>query len=29
MRKATEASDGAIQFADTVEGLRRFVNGER
>lgn len=28
MRKATEASDGAIQFADTVEGLRRFVNGE-
>jgi dTDP-4-dehydrorhamnose reductase len=24
MKKATEASDGAIQFADTVEGLRRF-----
>lgn len=29
MHKATEASDGAIQFADTVEGLRRFVNEER
>lgn len=24
MKKATEASNGAIQFADTVEGLRRF-----
>ena len=24
MAKATEASNGAIQFADTVEGLRRF-----
>ena len=24
MKKATEASGGAIQFADTVEGLRRF-----
>ena len=24
MAKATEASSGAIQFADTVEGLRRF-----
>ena len=24
MQKATEASNGAIQFADTVEGLRRF-----
>ena len=24
MKKATEASAGAIQFADTVEGLRRF-----
>ena len=25
MNKATEASGGAIQFANTVEGLRRFV----
>lgn len=25
MRKAVEASNGAIQFASTVEGLRRFV----
>ena len=25
MNKAVEASDGAIQFANTVEGLRRFV----
>ena len=25
MNKATESSDGAIQFANTVEGLRRFV----
>lgn len=24
MKKATEASNGAIRFADTVEGLRRF-----
>jgi dTDP-4-dehydrorhamnose reductase len=24
MKKATEASNGAIQFSDTVEGLRRF-----
>ena len=24
MKKGTEASNGAIQFADTVEGLRRF-----
>lgn len=24
MQKATEASNGAIQFADTVEGLRKF-----
>ena len=26
MKKATEASNGAIRFVDTVEGLRRFEN---
>ena len=26
MSKAVEASDGAIRFADTIEGLRRFLN---
>lgn len=29
MKKATEASNGAIQFANTVEGLRRFEEERR